>query len=138
MNVKPVARASCHPEKPLHGKQLCAACYQRSRRLLEGPKLAHRAANKRWKAKHPEERLHLERRYRYRLSKVEYQNFQDRAGGRCEICGVQPKKLCMDHDHKTKRVRGMLCDRCNKALGAYEYMNAFPQTAAYLNATRIL
>lgn len=35
----------------------------------------------------------------------------------CENCG-STKRLCVDHCHETGRVRGMLCDLCNKALGA--------------------
>lgn len=35
---------------------------------------------------------------------------------RCEVCGSS-EKLCVDHDHATGEVRGMLCDLCNKALG---------------------
>lgn len=34
----------------------------------------------------------------------------------CESCGDQAE-LCIDHDHETGRVRGMLCNPCNKALG---------------------
>lgn len=34
----------------------------------------------------------------------------------CQVCG-STKKICVDHDHKTNRVRGFLCDNCNKALG---------------------
>lgn len=34
----------------------------------------------------------------------------------CEVCG-STVKLCVDHDHETGRVRGILCSNCNVALG---------------------
>ncbi|MCP3921244.1 MAG: hypothetical protein GY714_01535 [Desulfobacterales bacterium] len=41
--------------------------------------------------------------------------------GGCGICGATEqqigKKLCIDHDHKTSEIRGLLCSPCNKALG---------------------
>ena len=39
--------------------------------------------------------------------------------GRCAICERKPGKraLCVDHEHKTGRLRGLLCSRCNQALG---------------------
>ena len=33
----------------------------------------------------------------------------------CEICG-STKRLCIDHDHVTGKVRGRLCNRCNKRI----------------------
>lgn len=35
----------------------------------------------------------------------------------CELCGSMDR-LCVDHDHRTGRVRGMLCTRCNVSLGS--------------------
>lgn len=35
---------------------------------------------------------------------------------RCEICGSMGR-ICFDHDHKTGKFRGWICDRCNVALG---------------------
>lgn len=41
--------------------------------------------------------------------------------GCCNICGIHQsslkKALCIDHDHSSGAVRGLLCDSCNRALG---------------------
>ncbi len=49
----------------------------------------------------------------------------DQQKGKCKICGFEPDKkhrgLHVDHDHKTGRVRGLLCRSCNKdVIGAVE------------------
>jgi hypothetical protein len=52
--------------------------------------------------------------------------------GKCAICGRIPGKqpLCLDHDHKTNRIRGLLCNSCNVKLGWFE--NHFDEVAVYL------
>jgi len=37
----------------------------------------------------------------------------------CEICG-KIEKITIDHNHKTKKFRGLLCRICNLGLGAFK------------------
>jgi hypothetical protein len=38
---------------------------------------------------------------------------------KCDVCGGR-KRLVIDHDHKTGRVRSLLCVTCNLGLGAFK------------------
>jgi hypothetical protein len=61
---------------------------------------------------------HLKRSYD--LSVEEYDEMVHRTGNKCYVCdrlGTHKKKLHVDHDHKTGKVRGMLCYGCNGAIG---------------------
>jgi len=41
--------------------------------------------------------------------------------GRCPLCGRSlRKRIVVDHDHSTGKVRGLLHNRCNSMLGWYE------------------
>ena len=56
-------------------------------------------------------------------------------GGGCAICGQPPKsrRLHVDHDHKTGRVRGLLCFVCNRyILGKYATAWKLRRAADYL------
>ena len=57
-----------------------------------------------------------------------------RQGGGCAICGAKPKtrRLHADHDHKTDRVRGLLCHRCNRALPTWVTVSWLMDAATYL------
>ena len=41
------------------------------------------------------------------------------SGQMCDVCGTNRynRRLHVDHDHKTNKVRGILCHGCNTALG---------------------
>lgn len=53
---------------------------------------------------------------KYQLSLDEYVALLKAQDKRCGICGKQVK-LHIDHDHKTNKVRGLLCNGCNTGLG---------------------
>ena len=35
----------------------------------------------------------------------------------CYSCGKKSKKICLDHNHDTRKFRGWLCDPCNTSIG---------------------
>lgn len=66
----------------------------------------------------------LKRLGKYNISDTEYKQLLLSSGGVCEICKLPPKLpkkyLCIDHDHTTLKVRGLLCEDCNLALGRFK------------------
>jgi hypothetical protein len=58
---------------------------------------------------------------KYNLSLEDYNAMFSRQNGKCSICKKHQTKLdsalCVDHCHKTGKVRGLLCSNCNLALG---------------------
>jgi len=55
-----------------------------------------------------------------KLNDVEKQAFYDRQCNRCPICQDYLKDGShVDHCHKTGRIRGILCPRCNTGLGKF-------------------
>jgi Recombination endonuclease VII len=53
----------------------------------------------------------------YDLSVVEHRNLLVQQNGVCAICRESGRELVVDHDHKTGRVRALLCGHCNSAIG---------------------
>ncbi len=55
----------------------------------------------------------------YDITVEDYDKLFADQGGVCAICGASPgkKKLAIDHNHKTGKVRGLLCMSCNVVLG---------------------
>jgi hypothetical protein len=73
-----------------------------------------------WRDSHPEKTKEYRQRYKYGISPVEYDTLFQNQGGRCAICREESEKpLYVDHNHKTGEVRGLLCTKCNPALGLF-------------------
>ncbi|MDE2468789.1 MAG: endonuclease VII domain-containing protein [Bradyrhizobium sp.] len=76
--------------------------------------------------------------YKYGVSNAVYQSMFDAQGGVCAICGgSEPDKrrarLAIDHCHTTGKIRGLLCSRCNTALGLLgDEINVLRAAIAYL------
>lgn len=60
----------------------------------------------------------------YGLSEKEWNDLFIKQGKKCAICGctknTSKKFWATDHDHKTKKIRGILCHGCNSSLGGFQ------------------
>lgn len=66
---------------------------------------------------------------RYNLTPEQYKKMQAKQNNRCAICGEEetalhnhtkkPLKLAVDHCHTTGKVRGLLCQDCNRGIGKF-------------------
>ena len=72
---------------------------------------------------------------KYGLTVQEWQDMLSEQGGVCAICGEvqENRSLCVDHNHETGDVRGLLCVRCNAGIGNFrEKPDLFLNAIAYL------
>ena len=62
------------------------------------------------------------RRRTHRLSVQAEQQLYSVHGPRCWVCGAkeETRRMCIDHDHSTGLVRGLLCMNCNLAIGNFK------------------
>lgn len=71
----------------------------------------------------------------YGLSVRQYDKLYNEQGGKCAICKTPQselkKNLCVDHDHKTGKVRGLLCTLCNQGLGSFRDNQSNLEDALY-------
>jgi hypothetical protein len=54
---------------------------------------------------------------RHGISLQQYESLLRKQNGCCALCLRVPKRFCIDHDHSTNIVRGLLCDGCNGGIG---------------------
>ena len=63
----------------------------------------------------------------YGIDLKEYERLFSLQNGKCAICEKHiseinkkhKKHLCVDHNHQTGKVRGLVCDKCNRGLGLF-------------------
>jgi len=72
-----------------------------------------------YRKNNPLVRIQTHRKWKYGISKEDWEVLYQRQQGLCAICdkAVDRNKMCTDHCHTTGEVRGLLCDDCNIALG---------------------
>lgn len=72
---------------------------------------------------------------RYNLTLEQYDKMFIKQNGVCAICGVSLEylKANVDHDHKTDKVRGLLCSKCNTFLAALDDKAFLNKAIQYLS-----
>ena len=67
------------------------------------------------------------------MSLEDYERLLKEQNYKCLICDKK-KKLYVDHCHKTGKVRGLLCDLCNRGIGLFkEDVNSLSRAINFLN-----
>jgi len=92
-----------------------------------------------WKRRNPLwQRKHILKKYN--LTQIEYEQLLTLQNNSCYICGIKQnmikKNLCVDHDHATGKVRGLLCVKCNTLLGlCQDSISILQKSIEYLTKT---
>ncbi len=69
-------------------------------------------------------------RKQFKIGVKEYRDMFNKQNGVCAICGEKekalavgakrPRRLAVDHCHSTDKIRGLLCNYCNRGLGCFK------------------
>lgn len=95
-----------------------------------------RARDKRIRHDTPEKRRKWNLSTRYGLTSSCVTAKLDAQQGLCAICKQSMRRVCIDHDHATGRVRDLLCHRCNISLHWIENLSYRAAALAYLEKHR--
>jgi hypothetical protein len=141
-------KPDCHPERRYHAKGLCSGCYFKQKQRAEcHPDQPYRARGLcgncyariyMWERRSKVRARERVLRRDYGIGVDEYDALRIAQGGRCAICGDESDRtLAVDHDHATGQVRGLLCIRCNRAIGNLrDDPDLALRAAAYLERAR--
>lgn len=95
---------------------------------------AKKREDRRGKPRDPKVRRKQLLQSRYGLTPESYDQLFASQGGKCAICQEVPSRPCVDHNHNTGQVRGILCHFCNIRLPAVEDDRYRIPAIAYLAA----
>lgn len=82
----------------------------------------------------------------YNIDIEKYNEMLLNQDGKCAICKRDHKTLlgrkkflCVDHDHDSNIIRGLLCDKCNRGIGLFgDNIYLLIEAIKYLNKYNIL
>lgn len=71
---------------------------------------------KAWHKANPDKLKANSLKRKYGLTLEEFKNLLKKQENKCAICG-RSGKLVVDHDHRTGKIRDLLCNNCNRGIG---------------------
>jgi hypothetical protein len=146
--VKKCSAAGC--DKKYSAKGLCASHYSAKQRA-DNPEYYKQKKREYWardkvkhstkrRAEYDHETAWAQRiQYNYGITSDDYYQLLETQRGCCAICLTDTpssgrfKKFSVDHNHKTGKVRSLLCHLCNTGIGVFkENDNLLHRAIAYL------
>ena len=80
--------------------------------------------SRRYRKNNPGKIMDSNLRIKYGITREQYFEMLEEQGYKCAICGkpreLHSRNFAVDHNHKTGKVRGLLCDGCNYGVGFLE------------------
>jgi hypothetical protein len=106
-------------------RSVCKNCWtKRVKHWQEKNREKCRSYGRKCYRNHPNQGHKHKLMYRYGITLSDYNSKLSKQGGACAICRAPESKqgqhLSVDHCHTSGINRGLLCDRCNRALGAFK------------------
>jgi hypothetical protein len=102
----------------------CDECNKKRNEYIKGWKLRNperfRAINKKYRDAHPDRVREKAKRAMANSYDMTVEEYDIAVKAPCGICGTTEKRRGIDHCHRTNKVRGTLCIRCNSSLGWFE------------------
>lgn len=118
----------------------CHSAMQRERYAADPvAKLKRQMRARKRKSKNPLAQREHELNKLYGLTLEQWLAILKSQGGVCAICKEECKTrkgLCVDHDHDSGRVRGLLCMKCNAGLGMFrDNLDMLRSAVTYLESS---
>jgi hypothetical protein len=86
---------------------------------------------------HPNQHINCHYKRQYGITLEKYNEMFEEQKGSCAICGRHQtefaRRLAVDHDHNTMKIRALLCVKCNRLLGlAHDDISVLRSAIEYL------
>lgn len=131
--------SKCKEEKPLKSfykrrdrvngyKSQCISCSNKeSKNYYNNNRKKRIEYRRRYQKLNPKKVKDTQIKYKYGITIEKFDQMYQKQGGVCKICGMEEtaihnktkkiRALCIDHNHVSGEIRGLLCSECNRMLG---------------------